>query len=67
MEGVGGDGASGSIVSSSERMQPTLHTSMAVVYFCSKISSGARYHRVTTCVVIWRETGGHAGRLEDDA
>ena len=34
---------SGSIVSSSARMQPTLHTSMAAVYCCSRMSSGARY------------------------
>ena len=35
--------------------------SIAVVYRCSRMSSGARYQRVTTCVVIWRVT---FGRLE---
>ena len=40
--------------SSSARMQPTLHMSMAGVYWPSadSISSGARYHRVTTCSVM---------------
>eukprot|EP00966_Prymnesium_polylepis_P312247 7215074-Prymnesium_polylepis.1 len=37
-----------------------------VVYRCSKISSGARYQRVTTCVVIWRVTLGRDERAEAD-
>lgn len=46
----------GSIVNSSAKMQANDHMSMAVVYRCNKISSGARYHLVTTCVVICRVT-----------
>mmetsp|Transcript_28763 Transcript_28763/g.84951 ORF Transcript_28763/g.84951 Transcript_28763/m.84951 type:complete len:267 (+) Transcript_28763:1071-1871(+) len=50
--------ASGSIVSSSAKMHAKDQTSIAAVYRCSRISSGARYQRVTTCDVIWREICG---------
>ena len=40
-------------------MQPTFHISIAVVYeSLSSMSSGARYHLVTTCVLSWRLHGG---------
>ena len=35
-------------------MHPMLHTSTAIMYACVKMISGGRYHRVTTCRVIWR-------------
>mmetsp|Transcript_113799 Transcript_113799/g.327026 ORF Transcript_113799/g.327026 Transcript_113799/m.327026 type:complete len:217 (-) Transcript_113799:181-831(-) len=42
-------------------MQPTDHKSMAAVYFsCSRMSSGARYHLVTTCPVRCRRAGWRA-------
>mmetsp|Transcript_25456 Transcript_25456/g.60549 ORF Transcript_25456/g.60549 Transcript_25456/m.60549 type:complete len:300 (-) Transcript_25456:361-1260(-) len=66
LRSCGGRLASGSMVSSSARMQPTLHTSMAAVYCCSRMSSGARYHLVTTWVVICLDTGGQAGSEEEE-
>ena len=53
-------GPSGSIVSSSAKMHANDQMSMAVVYRWSRMSSGARYQRVTTCVVICRVTLGQA-------
>ena len=55
---MAGLSASGSIKRSSAKMHAKDHTSMAVVYRWSKMSSGARYQRVTTCEVIWRVTLG---------
>mmetsp|Transcript_39833 Transcript_39833/g.83539 ORF Transcript_39833/g.83539 Transcript_39833/m.83539 type:complete len:220 (+) Transcript_39833:919-1578(+) len=46
--------------SSSLKMQPTDQMSMALEYGSCRMTSGARYQRVTTYLVIWCFSGGGA-------